>query len=115
MMEEVDNFPFDSLEDFEKAVSSYLIVEKPAQHAFAFAPPIHTSHLEYIPTMESPRSGAEEEKRKSPHARTSHATKECLEEMSRMEARLDEKIEQLHALYFYVMDKIKQLEKNINK
>jgi cystathionine beta-lyase/cystathionine gamma-synthase len=114
-MEDIDNFPFDSLEDFEKAVGSFLTEEKASQYAFAFAPPIHTSHLEYIPSMESPRGAVEEEKRKSPYARTSHATKECLEEMSRMEARLEEKMEQLHTLYFYVIDKIKQLEKNINK
>lgn len=114
-MDEVDNFPFDSIEDFENAVHSFLNQEKETTHAFAFAPPIHTSHLVCTPSVESPRGMVEEEKRKSPHARGSHGSKEWMEELSRLEARVDEKMEQLHSLYFYVMDKIKQLEKIVNK
>ena len=114
-MEEVDNFPFDSIEDFENAVNSFLTHEKGVSHAFAFAPPINTSHFVCTPTVESPRAMFEEDKRKSPHARVSHGSKEWMEEIGRLEARMDEKLEQLHSLYFYVMDKIKQLEKMINK
>lgn len=115
-MDEVDNFPFDSVEDFENAVDSMFIQEKQTTHPFAFAPPIHTSHLVSSPTVESPRNIAEEEKKKSPHARNFHGSKEWIEEIHSLEGRIDEKFEQLLTLYYYAIDKIKQLERNtLNK
>lgn len=109
-MEEVDNFPFDSVEDFERAVGEVLCrVHSPIKNNFAFAPPIHVYNSEESPPIAYPRSLGEEEKRKSPNARSAQL-KEYMEEMVKMEARIDEKLEQLHALYFYLSDRIKRLE-----
>jgi hypothetical protein len=111
-MEEVDNFPFDSIEDFERAVGDFLTSHSDTKGTFAYAPPIHIYRAEELPMIESPRFYGQEEKRKSPHARSGITTKDCLEEMMQMEKRIEEKLEQLHTLFFFLSDKIKQLENN---
>jgi hypothetical protein len=118
-MEEVDDFPFADLEEFEIAVERYLFPEK--EHAlaeterFAYAPPISVFNGSVPLTLESPRFHEEQEKRRSPHARNQSFSKECLDEVARVEARLEEKIEHLQNLYFYLADKLKQLENKVNK
>jgi hypothetical protein len=110
MMEEIDNFPFDSIEDFELAVSQTLCSLSSPKGPFALAPPIHVYTGDAVPCMESPNFCMQEDKKKSPHARSGVTIKECMEEMQQMELRIEEKLEQLHTLFFFLSDKIKLLE-----
>lgn len=122
-MEDADDFPFANLEEFESAVERYQVTldrydkERPFSESdrFAYAPPISVYTGNAPLTVESPRFHEEHEKRRSPHTRNQSSSKECLEELTRIEARLEEKIEHMQSLYFYLADKLKQLENKVNK
>jgi len=114
-MDDSDDFPFDSIEDFERAVLTLVDenhdTKKETPFGFAYAPPVNLHEIGREPVLQTSAMAMEEMKRSSSQARSVSATRECLEEMRRVEARLDEKIEQLHSLYFYLADQFKQFEK----
>lgn len=112
-MDETDDFPFADIEDFEKAVLMCMEDQSSQKERFAYAPPISLCYGIMPVNMESPRFHNEEEKRKSPQARTQSSHKDIMEQFTRLEAHMEEKWEQLQSLYFHLADRIKLLEKRI--
>lgn len=112
-MDETDDFPFASVEEFEKAIGDYEHHQWPQKERFAYAPPISVPCNSIPQALISPRYLVEEEKRKSPHTKAQSSSKELMDELLRFETHMGEKLEQIYSLYFHLADRLKQLEKRI--
>ena len=107
-MESDNEFPFDSIEQFEEAVHKAINrVEERDNKCFARVPSLYAKcDTKKIPTWAEGISKEEEQGLKSPASRTTQQLKELQAELVELECRIMCKIEQLESLYFYLHDKI---------
>lgn len=114
-MDAEDDFPFDSVDAFEKAVHDFyeqrIDLRREPIPMFAVAPPIHVLENINQPGMKILGDHMEECRIRSPSTKNTSALRELTEEVHRIEQTYKERLYQLESLYFYLLEKIKQLEK----
>lgn len=101
-MESDDDFPFESIDQFEEAIKKYEGKEKVF---FAQVPPLggkETFQCKKIPTWTDFVAKDTEAGTKSPQSRTIHMIKEVQNSVQELEDRLMLRIEQIETLYHYL-------------
>lgn len=108
-MDSDDDFPFETIDQFEQAIQKY---EKKEKNIFAQVPPLHQKeacHDQKIPVWMEKSQCGNEEGIKSPSNRSVHMIKELRKDMEELEKQLVLRLEQIETLYYYLYDKINKL------